>query len=103
MLVLSGTVSCAPVRRPCADPLACAQDACRLVIEKPAAGPTFLLQRKNKLPGACIAVHVPRIMKGCEELQVGPDTFTLDFQAPLSALQAFAICLSSFDHKLACE
>lgn len=35
--------------------------------------------------------------------QVGPDTFTLDFQSPMSALQAFAICLSSFDHKLACE
>ncbi|KAK9838369.1 hypothetical protein WJX81_007666 [Elliptochloris bilobata] len=35
--------------------------------------------------------------------KVGPDMFTLDFQAPMSALQAFAICLSSFDHKLACE
>jgi len=35
--------------------------------------------------------------------QVGPDTFTLDFQAPMSAMQAFAVCLSAFDHKLACE
>jgi len=35
--------------------------------------------------------------------QVGPDTFTLDFQAPMSAMQAFAVCLSAFEHKLACE
>lgn len=44
-----------------------------------------------------------RIVKEIDELQVGPDAFTLDFQAPMSALQAFAICLSAFDHKLACE
>lgn len=31
------------------------------------------------------------------------DTFTMDYQWPLSPLQAFAICLSSFDYKLACE
>ena len=43
------------------------------------------------------------IARKSNELQVGPDTFTLDFQAPMSALQAFAICLSAFDHKLACE
>ena len=29
--------------------------------------------------------------------------FTCDFSWPLSPLQAFSICLSSFDHKLACE
>jgi len=39
---------------------------------------------------------------GCE-LQVGKDTFTMDFQWPISALQAFAICLTSFDNKLVCE
>ena len=33
----------------------------------------------------------------------GKDTFTMDFSWPLCALQAFAICLSSFDRKLACE
>ncbi|EHB07873.1 Tubby-related protein 2 [Heterocephalus glaber] len=38
-------------------------------------------------------------------LQFGPvatDTFTMDFCFPLCPLQAFAICLSSFDGKLAC-
>ncbi|XP_042329374.1 tubby-related protein 2 isoform X2 [Sceloporus undulatus] len=35
--------------------------------------------------------------------RVAPDVFTMDYQYPLCALQAFAICLSSFDGKLACE
>ncbi|XP_078434083.1 tubby-like F-box protein 10 [Wolffia australiana] len=35
--------------------------------------------------------------------KVGKDTFTMDYRYPLSAFQAFAICLSSFDTKLACE
>jgi hypothetical protein len=35
--------------------------------------------------------------------KVGKDRFNMDFQAPMSAFQAFAICLSSFDYKLACE
>jgi len=35
--------------------------------------------------------------------KVGKDTFTMDYQYPMSALQAFAICLTSFDNKLACE
>ena len=30
-------------------------------------------------------------------------TFTLDFQWPFSPFQAFAIALSSFDNKFACE
>eukprot|EP00071_Canis_lupus_P046224 XP_022279781.1 tubby-related protein 2 isoform X5 [Canis lupus familiaris] len=34
--------------------------------------------------------------------RVAPDTFTMDFRFPLCPLQAFAICLSSFDGKLAC-
>ncbi|XP_021101483.1 tubby-related protein 2 isoform X7 [Heterocephalus glaber] len=34
--------------------------------------------------------------------RVAPDTFTMDFCFPLCPLQAFAICLSSFDGKLAC-
>lgn len=47
--------------------------------------------------------------KGDEEtvlLQFGKvtdDTFTMDFRQPLSAFQAFAICLTSFGTKLACE
>uniref|UniRef100_A0A8C7EQJ5 Tubby-like protein n=1 Tax=Neovison vison TaxID=452646 RepID=A0A8C7EQJ5_NEOVI len=35
--------------------------------------------------------------------RVAPDTFTMDFRFPLCPLQAFAICLSSFGGKLACE
>nr|XP_060636461.1 tubby-related protein 3-like isoform X1 [Anolis sagrei ordinatus] len=35
--------------------------------------------------------------------RVAPNVFTMDYQFPLCALQAFAICLSSFDGKLACE
>ncbi|KAH6837311.1 tubby like protein 7 [Perilla frutescens var. hirtella] len=35
--------------------------------------------------------------------KVGDDTFTMDYKQPLSAFQAFAICLSSFGTKLACE
>lgn len=36
-------------------------------------------------------------------VQVGDDMFTMDYQWPLSAVQAFGIALSSFDSKLACE
>ncbi|EPS61288.1 hypothetical protein M569_13507 [Genlisea aurea] len=35
--------------------------------------------------------------------KIGKDVFTMDFRYPLSAFQAFAICLSSFDTKPACE
>ncbi|XP_072282138.1 tubby protein-like isoform X7 [Pyxicephalus adspersus] len=35
--------------------------------------------------------------------RVAEDVFTMDFRYPMCALQAFAICLSSFDSKLACE
>ena len=35
--------------------------------------------------------------------RVGTEKFTMDIQWPLSPLQAFSICLSSFDYKLACE
>lgn len=35
--------------------------------------------------------------------KIGRNTFTMDYQWPMSALQAFGICLSSFDNKLACE
>jgi len=35
--------------------------------------------------------------------KVAKDMFTMDYHYPLSAFQAFAICLSSFDTKLACE
>lgn len=35
--------------------------------------------------------------------KVGKDVYTMDYSYPLSAFQAFAICLSSFDTKIACE
>ena len=35
--------------------------------------------------------------------RISEDNFTLDFNFPMCALQAFAIALSSFDSKLACE
>ncbi|KAM1362038.1 hypothetical protein FF1_027082 [Malus domestica] len=35
--------------------------------------------------------------------KIGKDIFTLDYGYPLSCFQAFAICLSSFDTKPACE
>lgn len=35
--------------------------------------------------------------------RVGKDMFTMDYQWPLSPLQAFCVCLSSFDYKIACE
>ncbi|KAF7278168.1 tub domain-containing protein ktub [Rhynchophorus ferrugineus] len=35
--------------------------------------------------------------------RIADDAFTMDFRYPLCALQAFAIALSSFDGKLACE
>ncbi|KAF7828873.1 tubby-like F-box protein 2 [Senna tora] len=35
--------------------------------------------------------------------KIGKDIFTMDYRYPLSAFQAFAICLSSFDSKPVCE
>ncbi|CAJ1962259.1 unnamed protein product [Sphenostylis stenocarpa] len=35
--------------------------------------------------------------------KVGKDLFTMDYRYPISAFQAFAMCLSSFDTKIACE
>ncbi|THU60719.1 hypothetical protein C4D60_Mb07t15720 [Musa balbisiana] len=35
--------------------------------------------------------------------KVGDDMFTMDYREPLSAFQAFAICLTSFGTKFACE
>lgn len=35
--------------------------------------------------------------------KVGKDVFTMDYCYPISAFEAFAICLSSFDTKIACE
>ncbi|CAI9763544.1 unnamed protein product [Fraxinus pennsylvanica] len=35
--------------------------------------------------------------------KIGKDIFTMDYRYPLTAIQAFSICLSSFDTKPACE
>ena len=35
--------------------------------------------------------------------RVSDNAFSMDYQYPMSAVQAFAIALSSFDGKLACE
>jgi hypothetical protein len=35
--------------------------------------------------------------------KIGKDIFTMDYCYPLSAFQAFAVCLSSFDTKPVCE
>ena len=35
--------------------------------------------------------------------RVADDVFTLDYSYPMCAIQAFAIALSSFDGKIACE
>ena len=35
--------------------------------------------------------------------KVSPNIFSMDYRYPLNALQAFGICLTSFDSKLACE
>jgi len=35
--------------------------------------------------------------------RIGNDEFTMDYMCPLTAVQAFGICLSSFDYKIACE
>eukprot|EP00252_Welwitschia_mirabilis_P000644 TRINITY_DN10622_c0_g1_i1.p1 TRINITY_DN10622_c0_g1~~TRINITY_DN10622_c0_g1_i1.p1 ORF type:complete len:405 (+),score=54.05 TRINITY_DN10622_c0_g1_i1:442-1656(+) len=35
--------------------------------------------------------------------KVGKDMFTMDFRYPLSVFQAFAVCLTSFGTKIACE
>jgi tubby-related protein 1 len=35
--------------------------------------------------------------------RVGQDEFTLDYQFPVTPLQAFAVALASLDPKLGCE
>src|SRR5207237_787663 len=35
--------------------------------------------------------------------KISKDIFTMDYRYPLLAFQAFAICLTSFDNKPACE
>ncbi|KAH9309318.1 hypothetical protein KI387_037229 [Taxus chinensis] len=50
-------------------------------------------------PGAQVDQDVVLLQFG----KVGKDMFTMDYRQPLSAFQAFAICLTSFGTKIACE
>ncbi|KAF3339827.1 tubby-like F-box protein 1 [Carex littledalei] len=99
-------------------------DATKLVMNKPQIGTVVL---KNKAPrwhehlqcwclnfhGRVTVASVKNFQlvstEGDEETvilqfgKVGDDMFTMDYRHPLSAFQAFAICLTSFGTKLACE
>lgn len=55
------------------------------------------------LPVAPLEIQLDAVGVCALHMQVGRDLFTMDFQHPMSAFQAFAICLTSFDNKLACE
>lgn len=50
-------------------------------------------------PGAAVEEEVVLLQFG----KVGDDMFTMDYKEPLSAFQAFVMCLTSFGTKLACE
>ncbi|CAA0831654.1 Tubby-like F-box protein 10 [Striga hermonthica] len=65
-----------------------------------AAGPPAPPQQQNGPSSSSSSDHDKIILQFGK---VGKDMFTMDYRYPLSAFQAFAICLSSFDTKLACE
>jgi len=50
----------------------------------------------------CLSVHAVDYIV-MQFGRVAEDTFTMDFNYPMCAVQAFGIALSSFDSKLACE
>lgn len=53
--------------------------------------------------GALVFLFAPADYIVMQFGRVAEDIFTLDYNYPMCALQAFAIGLSSFDSKLACE
>ncbi|PIN14970.1 hypothetical protein CDL12_12395 [Handroanthus impetiginosus] len=55
-----------------------------------------LVTEDDPLPGIPAAEHEKIILQFGK---IAEDIFTMDYRYPLSALQAFAICLSSFDSK----
>ncbi|CAD6258961.1 unnamed protein product [Miscanthus lutarioriparius] len=67
-----------------------------------AATPPTQTQPQASVPSSSSSSHAhdPVILQFGK---VGRDVFTMDYRYPLSAFQAFAICLTSFDTKLACE
>lgn len=50
-------------------------------------------------PGASVEQEAVLLQFG----KIGDDLFTMDYKEPLSAFQAFVMCLTSFGTKLACE
>ncbi|CAL9105731.1 unnamed protein product [Musa textilis] len=54
----------------------------------------------NRAGDGAIDVYEPVLLQFGK---VGDDMFTMDYREPLSAFQAFAICLTSFGTKFACE
>ena len=50
-----------------------------------------------------ISSHFPAEYIVMQFGRVAEDVFTMDFRYPMCAVQAFAVALSSFDGKLACE
>ena len=53
----------------------------------------------NVWPLRCVSVDYIVMQFG----RVAEDVFTMDFNYPMCAVQAFGVALSSFDSKLACE
>jgi tubby and related proteins len=52
------------------------------------------------------SLNIPAVVQEKVILQfgkIGKDVFTMDYRYPLSAFQAFVMCLTSFDTKPACE
>ncbi|CAL9773551.1 unnamed protein product [Musa acuminata subsp. burmannicoides] len=54
----------------------------------------------NRAGDGAVDVYEPVLLQFGK---VGDDMFTMDYREPLSAFQAFAICLTSFGTKFACE
>lgn len=65
---------------------------------------TYLVRAANK--NNALSLFMPSLAADYIVMQFGrvaEDVFTMDYNYPMCALQAFAIALSSFDSKLACE
>ncbi|KAK4766944.1 hypothetical protein SAY86_014695 [Trapa natans] len=71
----------------------------QLIASNPSSSTTGSIPSSSQ-PGSCQSDHDKIILQFGK---VGEDIFTMDYRYPLSAFQAFAICLTSFGTKLACE
>ncbi|KAF8712576.1 hypothetical protein HU200_028329 [Digitaria exilis] len=61
----------------------------------------FQVQQQTQAPSSSSAPDHDKVI--LQFGKVAKDMFTMDYRYPLSAFQAFTICLTSFDSKLACE